>query len=320
MSMFSVHLCNPVSMEDFGNYVLEMSQDAGRKFSLEYEVLRPIGAAYPHEVAERPANCGKNRYTNILPYDFSRVKLSTVDGVEGSDYINASYIPGLHTAREYIAAQGPLPNTCADFWRMVWEQETQIIVMLTQCVERGRIKCEHYWPFDEEPVFYESTAVSMSAEEQHGDWTLRDLQLQKGTTKRSVLHFHYTAWPDHDVPSESCTRGVLEFVRCVRGKADIHAGPMVVQCSAGVGRTGSFITLDRLLQHLESHHTVDILGLVAQLRTHRPSMVQTEAQYVFIYLCLLELWSKCGAESDVHSTVYANVLARSFSLSSDQLC
>uniref|UniRef100_A0A8C4QL71 Protein tyrosine phosphatase receptor type O n=1 Tax=Eptatretus burgeri TaxID=7764 RepID=A0A8C4QL71_EPTBU len=226
----NVHLCNPVSMEDFGNYVLEMSQDAGRKFSLEYEVLRPIGAAYPHEVAERPANCGKNRYTNILPYDFSRVKLSTVDGVEGSDYINASYIPGLHTAREYIAAQGPLPNTCADFWRMVWEQETQIIVMLTQCVERGRIKCEHYWPFDEEPVFYESTAVSMSAEEQHGDWTLRDLQLQKGTTKRSVLHFHYTAWPDHDVPSESCTRGVLEFVRCVRGKADIHAGPMVVQC------------------------------------------------------------------------------------------
>uniref|UniRef100_S4RWA6 Tyrosine-protein phosphatase domain-containing protein n=1 Tax=Petromyzon marinus TaxID=7757 RepID=S4RWA6_PETMA len=145
--------------------------------------LRMIGAEFSHEAADHLANRGKNRYTNILPYDFSRVILSSIEGEEGSDYINANYIPGHRSPKEYIAAQGPLPSTCDDFWRMVWEQNSRVVVMLTQCVERGRIKCEHYWPFDEEVVDYRGFVVRRISESALAEWTVREFQI--GRVRRS---------------------------------------------------------------------------------------------------------------------------------------
>nr|XP_032815970.1 receptor-type tyrosine-protein phosphatase O-like isoform X1 [Petromyzon marinus] len=298
---------HPVPMSEFGQNVLAMSRDSGYKFTVEFEELRMIGAEFSHEAADHLANRGKNRYTNILPYDFSRVILSSIEGEEGSDYINANYIPGHRSPKEYIAAQGPLPSTCDDFWRMVWEQNSRVVVMLTQCVERGRIKCEHYWPFDEEVVDYRGFVVRRISESALAEWTVREFQIGRGGETRVVRQFHYTAWPDHDVPSESCTRRVLEFVRTVRCHVTPGSAPIVVHCSAGVGRTGTFIALDRLIQHLQELDFVDILGLVAELRLHRASMVQTEVQYVFIHLCVLEMWRQSGQASGLSEAVYENV-------------
>ncbi|XP_028663927.1 receptor-type tyrosine-protein phosphatase O isoform X1 [Erpetoichthys calabaricus] len=300
-------LTHPVQLDDFDAYLKDMHKDSDYKFSLQFEDLKHIGIDLPHEAAELPVNRTKNRYTNILPYDFSRVKLISVHSSEGSDYINANFIPGHRLTHEYIATQGPLPETRNDFWKMVLQQKSQIIVMLTQCNERRRVKCDHYWPFTEEPVSYGDITVEMTSEKESTEWAIRHFRLCYADETQEVMHLNYTAWPDHGVPNVNAVESILHFVQIVRQQAAKSKGPVIVHCSAGVGRTGTFIALDRLMQHIKEHEFVDILGLVAEMRTYRPCMVQTEEQYVFIHHCIQVMWKKKKEQYTASDIIYENV-------------
>ncbi|XP_060758858.1 receptor-type tyrosine-protein phosphatase O isoform X2 [Neoarius graeffei] len=300
-------LTSPVQLDDFEAYIKDMSKDSAYKFSLQFEELKSVGLDLSHDAADLPVNRPKNRYTNILPYDFSRVKLICMHNDEGSDYINANYIPGYKSPREYIATQGPLPETRNDFWKMVMQQNSHVIVMLTQCNERRRVKCDHYWPFTDEPVSYGEITVEMLSESESPEWTIRNFRLSYADEVQDVLHFNYTSWPDHGVPTVNAIESILQFVQLVRQQVNRTKGPVTVHCSAGVGRTGTFIALDRLMQHIREHEYADILGMVSEMRSHRLSMVQTEEQYVFIHQCVLLMWKKKKQQSLTSDVIYENV-------------
>ncbi|KAI5610992.1 receptor-type tyrosine-protein phosphatase O precursor, partial [Silurus asotus] len=300
-------LTSPVQLDDFEAYIKDMSKDSAYKFSLQFEELKSVGLDLSHDAADLLVNRPKNRYTNILPSDFSRVKLISMHNDEGSDYINANYIPGYKSAREYIATQGPLPETRNDFWKMVMQQNSRVIVMLTQCNERRRVKCDHYWPFTDEPVSYGEITVEMLSESESPEWTIRNFRLSYADEVQDVLHFNYTSWPDHGVPTVNAIESILQFVQSVRQQVNRTKGPVTVHCSAGVGRTGTFIALDRLMQHLREHEYADILGMVSEMRSHRLSMVQTEEQYVFIHQCVLLMWKKKKQQSLTSDIIYENV-------------
>ncbi|XP_051546505.1 receptor-type tyrosine-protein phosphatase O-like isoform X2 [Myxocyprinus asiaticus] len=300
-------LTSPVQLSDFAVYIKDMSKDSAYKFSLQFEELKSVGLDLSHEAADLPINRPKNRYTNILPYDFSRVKLISLHNDEGSDYINANYIPGYNSPHEFIATQGPLPETRNEFWKMVLQQKSHVIVMLTQCNERRRVKCDHYWPFTEEPVAYGEITVEMMSETDSPEWTIRNFRLGYADETQDVLHFNYTSWPDHGVPTVNAIESILQFVQIVRQQVNRTKGPIIVHCSAGVGRTGTFIALDRLMQHIQEHEYVDILGMVSEMRSHRLSMVQTEEQYVFIHQCVLLMWKKKKQQSHTSDIIYENV-------------
>ncbi|XP_041934315.1 receptor-type tyrosine-protein phosphatase O isoform X2 [Alosa sapidissima] len=303
---FYINPC-PVQLDDFDAYIKDMSKDSAYKFSLQFEELKSVGLDLSHDAADLPVNRPKNRYTNILPYDFSRVKLITMHNDEGLDYINANYIPGYNSPREYIATQGPLPETRNDFWKMVLQQKSHIVVMLTQCNERRRVKCDHYWPFTDEPVAYGEITVEMLSESESADWTVRNFRLNYADESQDLLHLNYTSWPDHGVPTVNAIENILQFVQIVRQQVNRTKGPIIVHCSAGVGRTGTFIALDRLMQHIREHEFADVLGLVSEMRSHRLSMVQTEEQYVFIHQCVLLMWKKKKQQSVTSDVIYENV-------------
>ncbi|XP_077324710.1 receptor-type tyrosine-protein phosphatase O isoform X3 [Lithobates pipiens] len=300
-------LTNPVQLDDFDSYMGDMSKDSDYKFSLQFEELKMIGLDIEHCAADLPANRCKNRYTNILPYDFSRVKLVSTDEEEGADYINANFIPGYTSVQEYIATQGPLPDTRNEFWKMILQQKSQVIVMLTQCNEKRRIKCDHYWPFTTDPVSYGDIMVEMVSEDEQPDWAFRVFRVSQADDAQHVLHFNFTAWPDHGVPASSAAESILQFVYMVRQKAAKTKGPITVHCSAGVGRTGTFIGLDRLMQHIRDHEYVDVLGLVAELRSYRMCMVQTEEQFIFIHQCVQLMWKKKKQQFRISDVIYENV-------------
>ncbi|CAI5668435.1 unnamed protein product [Oreochromis niloticus] len=285
-------ISSPIKIVNFESHYSKLQADSNYLMSEEYEDLKDVGRNQPLDSALLPENRGKNRYNNILPYDSTRVKLSYVDDDPCSDYINASYIPGNNFRREYIATQGPLPGTKDDFWKMVWEQNVHNVVMVTQCVEKGRVKCDHYWPFDQDPLYYGDLIVQMLSESVLPEWTIREFNIyseeQLGFS-RLVRQFHYTVWPDHGVPET--TQSLIQFVRTVRDYVNrtSGSGPTVVHCSAGVGRTGTFIVLDRVLQQLDAKDTVDIYGAVFDLRLHRSHMVQTEVQYAYLHQCVRDV-------------------------------
>uniref|UniRef100_A0A671K3H9 protein-tyrosine-phosphatase n=1 Tax=Sinocyclocheilus anshuiensis TaxID=1608454 RepID=A0A671K3H9_9TELE len=185
-----------------------------------------------------------------------------------------------------------------DFWPMVWEQKVHSLVMVTQCVERGMVKCDRYWPTDSEPLYYGDVVVQLQSEKILQEWTIRDFKIScvsEGQLRypRTVRQFHYTIWPDHGVPET--TQSLVQFVRTVRDYIDRTTSPgvTVVHCSAGVGRTGTFIVLDRVLQQLDRNCTVDIYGCVFDLRLHRSYMVQTESQYAYIHQCVWDVLRAC---------------------------
>ncbi|KAJ6651427.1 hypothetical protein lerEdw1_021000 [Lerista edwardsae] len=283
---------SPIKVNQFEMHFMKLQADSNYLLSKEYEDLKDVGRNQSCDIALLPENRGKNRYNNILPYDTTRVKLSNVDDDPCSDYINASYIPGNNFRREYIATQGPLPGTKDDFWKMAWEQNVHNVVMVTQCVEKGRVKCDHYWPFDQDSLYYGDLIVQMLSESVLPEWTIREFKIcseEQLDSQRLIRQFHYTVWPDHGVPET--TQSLIQFVRTVRDYINRtpHAGPTILHCSAGVGRTGTFIALDRILQQLDSKDSVDIFGAVHDLRLHRVHMVQTECQYVYLHQCVRDV-------------------------------
>ncbi|XP_023243827.1 tyrosine-protein phosphatase 10D-like [Centruroides sculpturatus] len=275
----------PIKLKDFLDHYNIMSADSDFRFSEEFELLKHVGREKLCAAADLPVNRPKNRFTNILPYDHSRVKLLPTDDEEGSDYINANYIPGFNSLREFIVTQGPLHSTRDDFWRMVWEQNCRAIIMLTRCIEKGREKCDHYWPFDTQPVYYGDIQVTILNESQYPHWTISEFKVCRGEQSRIVRHFHFTTWPDFGVPDPP--QILVKFVRAFRERIIPDSKPVVVHCSAGVGRSGTFIALDRLLQNIQKYDFVDIFGIVYEMRKERVWMVQNEQQYICIYQCLL---------------------------------
>ncbi|XP_030649300.1 receptor-type tyrosine-protein phosphatase eta [Chanos chanos] len=296
----------PIKVEHYESHYLKQRADSFCGFAEEFEDLKPVGVNQPKNSALAPENRPKNRYNNVLPYDSSRVKLSVL-GSPFDDYINANYIPGYTSKKEFIAAQGPLPGTVNEFWRMIWEKNVHTVVMLTRCNEQGRVKCEEYWPA--ETKHFNNLVVTTTSEIPLEDWTIRDFDIKnvKTAETRSVRHFHFTAWPDHGVPET--TELLINFRHLVREHMDQYSrhSPTLVHCSAGVGRTGTFIAIDRLIFQIERDGVVDVYGIIHDLRMHRPLMVQTEDQYVFLNQCAIDIIrSRTGTNVDL---IYQNTAA-----------
>ncbi|XP_019749603.1 receptor-type tyrosine-protein phosphatase eta-like isoform X4 [Hippocampus comes] len=298
-----------VSVEDYDAYYKKQKADSNCGFAEEFEDLRLVGTSQSKACALIQENKAKNRYNNVLPYDSSRVKLSIIHGSPYDDYINANYMPGYNSKKEFIAAQGPLASTVKDFWRMIWEKNVYTLVMLTRCNEQGRIKCEQYW--HSSTKHFEYIRVTTTSEIPLDDWTIRDFEIKnvKTAETRSVRQFHFTAWPDHGVPET--TELLISFRHLVREHMDQYStnSPTVVHCSAGVGRTGTFIAIDRLIFQIERENVVDVYGVVHDLRMHRPLMVQTEDQYVILNQCAMDIIrSRTGTNVDL---IYQNTAALS---------
>ncbi|MEE6482977.1 hypothetical protein FKM82_013394 [Ascaphus truei] len=292
-----------IPVEKFPDYFQKQHADSDFGFAEEYQQLGSVGTTQAKSAAEIPDNRAKNRFTNVLPYDQSRVKLNIIEGDTTTDYINGNYMPGYNSMKEFIATQGPLPNTVADFWRMGWEHHVSTVIMLTNCMENGRLKCEHYWPLDYTPCTYENITVTVTSETILPEWTIRDFSLKHAQQPgvKYVRHFHYTVWPDHGVPENTST--IIQFRNLVREYMDERKsnGPSIVHCSAGVGRTGTLIALDYLMQQVEKEKRVGSYSFVKKMRMNRPLMVQTESQYVFLNKCMLDL-----IQQPVEESIYEN--------------
>lgn len=247
---------------------------------------------YSSKEASKVDNKHLNRYRDVYPYDHSRVPLSNVST---TDYINASLVSVETLARSYILTQGPLPGTTQHFWSMVWEQNCKAVIMLNRVIEKGTNKCHQYWPrekddamsFEEVGLAVENISLTPG---QH--YNISTLRLTNTVTEesRDVLHFHYITWPDFGVPS--CPDTFLEFLGAVResGSLDSEEGPAVVHCSAGIGRSGSFILVDSCLLEAETEgpETVNIKQRLLEMRTFRMGLIQTEDQLKFSYQAIIE--------------------------------
>ncbi|XP_058490470.1 receptor-type tyrosine-protein phosphatase F isoform X13 [Solea solea] len=294
----------PIPVADLSDHIERLKANDGLRFSQEYESIDP-GQQFTWENSNMEVNKPKNRYANVIAYDHSRVVLTSVDAVPGSDYINANYIDGYRKQNAYIATQGPLPETLSDFWRMVWEQRSNTIVMMTRLEEKSRVKCDQYWP-SRGTETYGMIQVTMLDTVELATYSVRTFALYKNgsSEKREVRQFQFMAWPDHGVPEYPTP--ILAFLRRVKSCNPPDAGPMVVHCSAGVGRTGCFIVIDAMLERMKHEKSVDIYGHVTCMRAQRNYMVQTEDQYIFIHEALLEA-ATCGNTEVLARNLYAHI-------------
>ncbi|XP_043371429.1 receptor-type tyrosine-protein phosphatase delta isoform X3 [Dermochelys coriacea] len=294
----------PIPILELADHIERLKANDNLKFSQEYESIDP-GQQFTWEHSNLEVNKPKNRYANVIAYDHSRVLLSAIEGIPGSDYVNANYIDGYRKQNAYIATQGALPETFGDFWRMMWEQRGATVVMMTKLEERSRVKCDQYWP-SRGTETYGLIQVTLLDTVELATYCVRTFALYKNgsSEKREVRQFQFTAWPDHGVPEHPTP--FLAFLRRVKTCNPPDAGSMVVHCSAGVGRTGCFIVIDAMLERIKHEKTVDIYGHVTLMRAQRNYMVQTEDQYIFIHDALLEAVT-CGNTEVPARNLYAYI-------------
>ncbi|XP_043864054.1 tyrosine-protein phosphatase 99A isoform X4 [Drosophila mojavensis] len=285
-----------VPVNEFAKHVASLHADGDIGFSREYEAIQNecVTDDLACEHSQHPENKRKNRYLNITAYDHSRVHLHPTPGQKKNlDYINANFIDGYQKAHAFIGTQGPLPDTFDCFWRMIWEQRVAIIVMITNLVERGRRKCDMYWPKDGVET-YGVIQVKLVEEEVMSTYTVRTLQIKHLKLKKKkqcnleklVYQYHYTNWPDHGTPDHPLP--VLNFIKKSSAANPADAGPIVVHCSAGVGRTGTYIVLDAMLKQIQQKSIVNVFGFLRHIRAQRNFLVQTEEQYIFLHDALVE--------------------------------
>jgi receptor-type tyrosine-protein phosphatase T len=266
---------NSISVQDLNNFIASHSKEF---FQKQFASI-PASSTATITVATSPANQHKNRYKNISAYDHSRVHLQMDSAKKHEDYINASYINGFKKQNKFIASQGPTKVILNDFVRMLWEQGTEVVIMLTNLIEEGKLKCEQYWPDDGQIKVGEIT-VNLTTTQIFADYTIRRLELhKKAEPVQTLTHFHFTTWPDKDVPTTAW--GLVDLEKRM---ADITTDkPIVVHCSAGVGRTGTFIALHNVLEEIEETGHMNFVSTVQKLRNDRVFMVQTYEQYKFLH-------------------------------------
>uniref|UniRef100_A0A8D3EDR7 protein-tyrosine-phosphatase n=1 Tax=Scophthalmus maximus TaxID=52904 RepID=A0A8D3EDR7_SCOMX len=292
----------PIPISELAEHIELLKANDNLRLSQEYESIDP-SQQFTWEHSNLEVNKPKNRYANVIAYDHTRVVLAPIDGILGSDYINANYIDGYRKQNAYIATQGPLAETFGDFWRMVWEQRAASVVMMTRLEEKSRIKCDQYWP-SRGTETYGMIQVTLLDTMELATFCVRTLSLHKSgsSERREVRQFQFTSWPDHGVPEYPTP--FLNFLRRVKACNPPDAGPIIAHCSAGVGRTGCFIVIDAMLERIRQERTVDIYGHVTLMRSQRNYMVQTEDQYSFIHEALLEAVA-CGNTEVAARSLYS---------------
>ncbi|XP_021356828.1 receptor-type tyrosine-protein phosphatase epsilon-like isoform X2 [Mizuhopecten yessoensis] len=275
-----------VSIDDIRAMIPKKMENEEEEFKKEFKEL-PWGAVHPHLVGAKASNKPKNRFKTTFPYDHSRVILDKIANDPDSTYINANYIDSIDACQAYVACQGPKPNTVDDFWRMVWQLNTGKIVMVTNLIEGGNVKCHQYWPDEGKSLSTKHFNISLDRERSYAFYVLREISVTHKKTKdeRQVHQFHFTTWPDHGTPD---TLDLVLFHRRVTSYRTHLTGQMVVHCSAGIGRTGTFIGLDALSKEEKKSGQVDIPRYIRKMREDRMNMVQTHEQYIAIHELLVE--------------------------------
>ncbi|CAI8010985.1 Receptor-type tyrosine-protein phosphatase mu [Geodia barretti] len=285
----------PQYAAEFEDHVARCHSKQDKEFKEQFALIQEYDPDFPKSIGTSQNFRKLNRFGNITVYDYNRVILGSIDGYSDCqrDFINASYIDSCRK-RQFIATQGPLPKTVVDFWRMVWQERSQSIVMLANLVEASSVKCHKYWP-ETGTLSFGPFNVTITGQQILADYTTREFSVQLSESSEpalSVTQFHFTAWPDHGVPDYATS--LLAFHKKVKKHHKRGMGPMIVHCSAGVGRTGTLITIDCVLEQLqEEEKVVDIAGVIIHLRTQRMKMVQSLEQYMFIHDAILEAVT-CG--------------------------
>lgn len=276
-------------LEKFHTYLQRRYDDLNKNdtFRKSFHKLDGIGTEQSTEIAKLPANMSKNRYRKVLPFDKKRVIL--MHGKDGSDYINASNVD--FPNQKFIASQGPTEDTKQDFWEMIVQKNTKYIIMLTNLVEKKRTKCSQYWPEQSQATLHlGNMTIKHQNTEVYSTYVIRFFSIEVDGDIRNVVQFHYTAWPDHDVPK---LEKLLDFCRVVLSHTNRCNVPVVVHCSAGVGRTGTWIALMRLIrQVIVVGKKVDIDDVIRHMRMCRNFMVMRTCQYKFLFESLLYMLKK----------------------------
>ncbi|XP_055884947.1 receptor-type tyrosine-protein phosphatase T-like isoform X2 [Biomphalaria glabrata] len=278
---------SPVPVSDLFSYISKNKEHSWEGFKREFEEL-PMGLLAQCEVARKLENKVKNRYGNIVAYDHSRVVLDPLPNEPFSDYVNANFMDGYSKPRAYIASQGPNKIMIRDFWRMVWQHKVSKIIMLTNLMEACKKKCEQYWPDEGSQKYGDITVLHVNVTK-YSDFIIRTFEISKVAemeNNRIVKQFHFTTWSDHGAPTYPTT--LLAFRRKVMNFKPEDSAPVLSHCSAGIGRTGTFIALNYLLEQAVAENQVDVLRCAQLMRANRVNMIQTLEQYVFVYDAVLE--------------------------------
>ena len=293
----------PINLDYYKQHLTKLMKNVGL-LEDEYKSFGGVALKFPCENAVLEHNKIKNKYKMLYPYDKSRVILTPINGDFTTTYVNASYIPGVYSSQNFIAAQGPKECTVEDFWRMIVENNVTNIVMLSNIIEGNKKKCEMYFPLDgRHPEQFGNCIIKQVNAETYPGYIVRIFKVTAGKKTMQVKHFHFTAWPDHDVPT--VFDELLNYVQKIHKDVMHTKSQILVHCSAGVGRTGTFIALFNILSAIEKSLPVSIYKIVHEMREHRPQMVQTFRQYKFIYLSVSELlFQDTGIEAANFTTTY----------------
>lgn len=270
---------NSILTSELANIYMEKHRDSDYGFQREFELLPDRFNDRTTRASDARENIYKNRYPDIKAYDQTRVKLAQVDSIAGSDYINANFVIGYKERKKFICAQGPMDNTVCDYWRMIWEQRLELILMLTNLEEYSKTKCAKYWPdkTEGEKVFGDFSVTHVE-EKRYSDYIIRKLCVSKMVTGRDkedrvVTQYHYLVWKDFMAPEHP--HGIIKFIKRVNEAYSLDKGSILVHCSAGVGRTGTLVALDSLLQQLNEEKQVAIFNTIVDLRHQRNFLVQS---------------------------------------------
>uniref|UniRef100_A0A7G3AVK5 protein-tyrosine-phosphatase n=1 Tax=Lutzomyia longipalpis TaxID=7200 RepID=A0A7G3AVK5_LUTLO len=283
-----------VELKKFSDHYIGMMRNSKENLTKEFKLLNAVTMEKDFSMAAAKHNETKNRYVNIVPYDMNRVLLSTEDGE--TEYINASYITGFKRSKDYIATQGPKLETCYDFWRMCLQCNVKRIVMLTLLREDEKVKCYGYYPMSNmknRSIQFRDIHIQLESEAEFPIYKKRIFVVKKGDVEKKIAQYHFTKWPDHGCPQNPSD--LIEFTRTYQIEKKNSTSPTVVHCSAGVGRTGTFIALDIIMQTLRTRKSINIYEIVRRLRCERMKMVQTFHQYCLLYQCAYILVNKTSS-------------------------
>ncbi|CAH1103184.1 unnamed protein product [Psylliodes chrysocephalus] len=302
----------PISKSDLVSAYIEHHRDSDYGFQQEFELLPDRFSDRTTRASDTRENVYKNRYPDIKAYDQTRVKLTQVDSIAGSDYINANYVMGYKERKKFICAQGPMDTTVNEFWRMIWEQHLELILMLTNLEEYSKTKCSKYWPdkSDGDKIFGDITVTHL-LETRYSDYIVRELKIirtsnGKELEERNITQYHYLVWKDFMAPEHP--NGIIKFIKRVNEAYSVEKGSILVHCSAGVGRTGTLVALDCLLHQLKEEGHVSIFNTICDLRHQRNFLVQSLKQYIFIYRALMEV-AQYG-DTEINSSELKNTLEK----------